>query len=70
MKILGTENPADVLTKYVDKKTMEAALAKLSLEFQEGRSQIAPNIMGTSTAPEVKEGEDSVSQALPEKSQM
>ena len=70
LKILGTENPADVLTKYVDKKTMEAALAKLSLEFQEGRSQIAPNIMGTSTAPEVKEGENSVSQALPGKSQM
>ena len=62
LKILGTENPADVLTKYVDKKTMEAALAKLSLEFQEGRSQIAPNIMGTSAAPQA---ENSVSQALP-----
>ena len=62
LKILGTENPADVLTKYVDKKTMEAALTKLSLEFQEGRSQIAPNVMGTSAAPQA---ENSVSQALP-----
>ena len=74
LKILGTENPADVLTKYVDKKTMEAALTKLSLEFQEGRSQIAPNIMGTSAAPETSipetQGENSVSQDLPGNSQM
>ena len=45
-KILGTENPGDVFTKYVDKSTMEKALATLSLQFNDGRSAIAPEIMG------------------------
>ena len=42
LKILGKENPADVFTKYVDKATMEAALAKMCLSFEEGRSPMAP----------------------------
>ena len=46
VKILGTENPGDIFTKYVDKTTMEAALAKSGMVFQEGRSPIAPAIMG------------------------
>ena len=48
VKILGTENPADILTKYVDKASMEKALKKLNLVFKEGRSPMAPAIMGTS----------------------
>ena len=46
VKILGTENPGDIFTKYVDKTTMEAALVKMGMVFQEGRSPIAPAIMG------------------------
>ena len=45
-KILGSENPADVLTKYVDAKTMNAALEKLHLRFHEGRAKSAPGTMG------------------------
>ena len=47
-KILGTENPGDIFTKYVNKNTMEAALKKMNLAFKEGRSPIAPAIMGQS----------------------
>ena len=50
LKILGKDNPGDVLTKYVDKSTMENALQKLSMSFEEGRSAIAPQIMGKSKA--------------------
>ena len=46
VKIAGTENPGDIFTKYVNKTTMEAALAKMGMVFQEGRSPIAPAIMG------------------------
>ena len=48
LKILGKDNPADVFTKYVDKTPMEAAMSKLSLVFESGRSAIAPEIMGKS----------------------
>ena len=45
-KVLGADNPGDVFTKYVDKATMEKALGKMSLVFMDGRSAIAPQIMG------------------------
>ena len=50
-KVLGTENPGDVFTKYVDQTTMKNALEKMSLHFVEGRSAIAPAIMGRGDAP-------------------
>ena len=53
-KILGTQNPADVLTKYVDCKTMAAALDKLSLRFHEGRAKSAPAMMGHVDPPTVQ----------------
>ena len=37
---------ATFFTKYVNKAVMEAALSKMSMVFQEGRSPIAPHIMG------------------------
>ena len=46
VKILGTENPADVLTKYVDRNTMEKALDKMNLVFMSGRPACAPATMG------------------------
>ena len=46
VKILGTENPADVMTKYVDRSTMEKALDKMHLTFMGGRPACAPATMG------------------------
>ena len=46
-KVLGTENMADVLTTYVDKKTMDAALTKMGLQPMDGRPACAPIAMGT-----------------------
>ena len=46
VKILGAENPADVLTKYVSRQIMTAALAKLSLVPTAGRPASAPVAMG------------------------
>ena len=46
VKILGTENPADVLTKYVNRQLMTAAMAKMGLVPTEGRPASAPAAMG------------------------
>lgn len=45
-KVQGTENMADVLTKYVARKTMDAALAKMRISVKEGRPKCAPAAMG------------------------
>ena len=45
-KVLGTENPADVLTKYVDKSTMEKAMARIMMKPMPGRPSCAPAAMG------------------------
>ena len=46
VKILGTENPADVLTKYVARQLIEAALSKVGLRKLTGRPACAPAAMG------------------------
>ena len=65
-KVLGTENPADIFTKYVNQQLMNAALERLSLVFEDGRSAIAPQIMvkGIKTPRKAKaplDGEEDVS---------
>ena len=45
-KVLGTDNPADVLTKYVNRQIMEKALAAMGLVATEGRPASAPIAMG------------------------
>ena len=45
-KILGTENPADVLTKYVDRATMIKAMTTANLVQLQGRPACAPQAMG------------------------
>ena len=45
-KILGTENPADVLTKYVNRQIMQEAIAKMGLQPMSGRPACAPVAMG------------------------
>ena len=43
-KILGTDNPADVLTKYVDAATMQKHLKTLGLFYESGRAELAPKL--------------------------
>ena len=43
-KVLGTENPADLMTKYQDAKTIEKMMSKMGMEFPEGRAESAPKI--------------------------
>ena len=45
-KILGAENPADVMTKYVDRKVLDMAFPKLGLHAASGRPVSAPVAMG------------------------
>ena len=45
-KVLGTENPADIFTKYVDHAIMSKALKAKNCEYREGRAKPAPNTMG------------------------
>ena len=45
-KVLGSENPADILTKHVDQQTLKKALVKMGMEAFEGRSAVAPKAMG------------------------
>ena len=45
-KVLGTENPADVFTKYLDQHVMAKALEKMNCEFRDGRADAAPDTMG------------------------
>ena len=46
VKILGTENPADVLTKYVDRASMLKAMETLGIVVMSGRPACAPAAMG------------------------
>ena len=46
LKVLGTENPADAMTKYLDPTSMARALEKMGVVFMEGRAAIARAAMG------------------------
>ena len=43
-KVLGTENPADLMTKHLDRKSMHKTLNKLSVVVSEGRASSAPRL--------------------------
>ena len=43
-KVLGKDNPADVLTKYVDQQTLNRHLDNMSLMREEGRADSAPDL--------------------------
>ena len=45
-KVLGTENPADILTKHVDGPALKVALQKMGMSILSGRSDVAPQAMG------------------------
>ena len=42
--VLGTDNPADIFTKYLDYATMERALANMGCEFKQGHAKSALDI--------------------------
>ena len=42
LKVLGAENPADILTKYVDPKTLQSALKRINTIVEPGRPASAP----------------------------
>ena len=50
LKVLGTENPADAFTKYLDTASMEKAIRKMQCEYRTGRAKLAPETMGLSKA--------------------
>ena len=43
-KVLGSENPADLLTKYVDARTLQAHVWRLGFEFSQDRAKTAPTL--------------------------
>ncbi len=44
-KVLGTENPADVLTKHVPRETVDQLLWRVSLSRETGRAESAPRVV-------------------------
>ena len=45
-KVLGTDNPADIFTKYVDQASMTKHLTTMNCEYRDGRAKAAPDTMG------------------------
>ena len=41
-KVLGTANPADILTKHVDRQLLERHLRTLGIREEQGRPDLAP----------------------------
>ena len=42
LKVLGAENPADILTKYIDARTLQSALKRINMVSESGRPASAP----------------------------
>ena len=55
-KVLGSENPADLFTKYLDQSVMAMALEKMHREFREGRAAQALETMGLKNVNPVEKG--------------
>ena len=50
LKILGTQNPADLFTKALGEEVVLRHLQKMGVEFCEGRSESAAKVMSMSAA--------------------
>ena len=46
MKVLGTENPADLMTKYLTREKIDNAVDRMSQVLQEGRAKSSLDIQG------------------------
>ena len=49
VEVLGVNNPADVLTKYVERSTMEKAMKATGMISMDGRPTCAPAAMAISS---------------------
>ena len=49
VKVLGTENPADAMTKYLDGPALMKAMSRMNLEFRDGRAECAPELASKSS---------------------
>ena len=55
VKVLGTENPADLMTKHLDQKSLDKMLGKMSVVVTEGRAASAPKLSKESAKGETPE---------------
>ena len=46
LKVVGSDNPADIMTKYVDRQILEKMLQKIGMTTLEGRAECAPQAEG------------------------
>jgi hypothetical protein len=44
-KVLGTENPSDLMTKHVDSKLLREHIHGMGCEFVDGRAELAPQVV-------------------------
>ena len=45
-KVLGTDNPADIFTKYVERSILQKAMSTMNMVQMTGRPACAPAAMG------------------------
>ena len=45
-KVLGSANPADAFTKYVDKQILDRAMDQIGMVKLDGRARCAPQALG------------------------
>ena len=43
-KVPGSENPADLMTKFIDKPVMDKLLPLINVETEDGRADSAPQL--------------------------
>ena len=49
-KVLGTENPSDLMTKHLDTKSMDTMLAEMGVTTQQGRAKATPATAATAAS--------------------
>ena len=49
LKVLGNENPADAMTKYLDGPALLQAMSRMNLEYCDGRAASAPELANKAT---------------------
>ena len=49
LKVLGTENPADLMTKYLVREKADACMQRIGQEISQGRAKSGLDIQGASS---------------------
>ena len=55
-KVLGTENPADLMTKYLTREVVDKHMSSLNQEIREGRAKKGLEMQGSQHAGEGDSG--------------